>query len=100
MNISIRRFVVIGLLSAVMAGLMAGSALAATPTPTTNAAIGVGVSTATLNGLIQTRWCRDAVAVPVRDEHVIREDHDRQHHSSRRDQRRSYRRSITGLNGQ
>jgi hypothetical protein len=56
MNISIRRFAVIGLLSAVMAGLMAGSALAATPTPapTTNAASGVGVGTATLNGSIQT----------------------------------------------
>jgi hypothetical protein len=54
MNISIRRFAVIGLLSAVMAGLMAGSALAATPTPTTNAASGVGVTTATLNGSIQT----------------------------------------------
>jgi len=54
MNISIRRFAVIGLLSAVMAGLMAGSALAATPTPTTSAATGVGVSTATLNGSIQT----------------------------------------------
>jgi hypothetical protein len=54
MNISIRRFVVIGLLSAVMAGLMAGSALAATPTPTTRAATAVGVSTATLNGSVQT----------------------------------------------
>jgi hypothetical protein len=54
MNISIRRFVVIGLLGAVMAGLMAGSALAATPTPTTNGASGVGVTTATLNGSIQT----------------------------------------------
>jgi hypothetical protein len=58
MNISIRRFAVIGLLSAVMAGLMAGSALAAaptpTPTPTTSAATGVGVSTATLNGSLQT----------------------------------------------
>jgi hypothetical protein len=54
MNISIRRFAVIGLLSAVMAGLMAGSALAATPAPTTNAASGVGVTTATLNGSIQT----------------------------------------------
>jgi hypothetical protein len=52
MNISIRRFAVIGLLSAVMAGLMAGSALAATST--TTAATGVGVSTATLNGSIQT----------------------------------------------
>jgi hypothetical protein len=54
MNVSIRRFAVIGLLSAVMAGLMAGSALAATPIPTTSAATGVGVSTATLNGSIQT----------------------------------------------
>ncbi len=55
MIISIRRFAVIGLLSAVMAGLMAGSALAATPSATTNAASGVGVTTATLNGSIQTR---------------------------------------------
>jgi hypothetical protein len=54
MNISIRRFAVIGLLSAVMAGLMAASGLAATPTPITSAASGVGVSTATLNGSIQT----------------------------------------------
>jgi hypothetical protein len=54
MNISIRRFAAIGLLSAAMAGLMAGSALAAAPTPTTNPASGVGVSAATLNGSIQT----------------------------------------------
>jgi hypothetical protein len=54
MNMSIRRFAVIGLLSAVMAGLMTGSALAATATPTTTAASGVGLSTATLNGSIQT----------------------------------------------
>jgi hypothetical protein len=52
MNISIRRFAVIGLLSAVVAGLLAGSALAAAST--TSAASGVGVSTATLNGSIQT----------------------------------------------
>jgi hypothetical protein len=54
MNIRIRRFAVIGLLSAVLAGLMAGSALAATATPTTTAATGVGLSTATLNGSVQT----------------------------------------------
>jgi hypothetical protein len=54
MNISIRRFAVIGLLSAVMAGLMTGSALGATAAPTTTAATGVGLSTATLNGSIQT----------------------------------------------
>jgi hypothetical protein len=57
MNVSIRRFVAIGLLSAVIAALMAGSALAATPNPipTTSAATGVGLSAATLNGSIQTR---------------------------------------------
>jgi hypothetical protein len=54
MNISIRRFAVIGLLSAGMAGLMAGSALAAPATSTTTAATGVGLSTATLNGSVQT----------------------------------------------
>jgi hypothetical protein len=54
MNMSIRRLAVIGLLSAVMAGLMVGSALAATATPTTTAASGVGLSAATLNGSIQT----------------------------------------------
>lgn len=54
MNISIRRFAVIGLLSAVMAGLMAGPALAASATATTTAATGVGVSGATLNGSVQT----------------------------------------------